>query len=161
MPSIDSFNTFSTVETDRLLAQSLQYVKGVGPKIATKLALLHLETFRDALFHFPMTHKDRASVTPIFRLRVGTEANVVAQIIDVRGRQFAGKHKIEALLQDESGQIRAIWWNPWIADKLTPNAWAFFSAKVVQSGERSRELSNAEFEVLDEERGPPRSEEHT
>jgi ATP-dependent DNA helicase RecG len=149
----ESIDTFNVLQTDRLLSQSLQYVKGIGPKIATKLALLHLETFRDALFHFPINHKDRASVTPIQRLRVGTEANVVAQIVDVRGRQFGGKHKIEALLQDESGQIRSIWWNPWIADKLIPNAWAFFSAKVVQSGERSRELSNAEFEILEEERG--------
>ncbi|HYG77043.1 MAG TPA: ATP-dependent DNA helicase RecG [Planctomycetota bacterium] len=132
-----------------LLSRPLQFVKGVGPVRAGLLQRLHLETFRDLIFHFPIAHKDRASITPISRLRAGAEANIVAQIIDVRGRRFAGKEKVEALLQDSSGNIRAGWWNPYVADKLLPNAWGFFSGKVKLFNDK-RELAGPEFEILQE-----------
>ena len=122
-------------------------MKGVGPARATLLKRLNLETVQDLVLNFPVSHKDRASVTPVARLKADVESNVVAQIIDVRGRRFRAKEKVEALLQDESGQIRAGWWNPYVADKLTPNAWGFFSGKVTLYGGK-RELANAEFEII-------------
>jgi len=134
---------------DDLLSRPLQYMKGVGPVRAGLLKRLFLESVRDVLFFFPIAHKDRASVTPIARLKAGAEANVVAQIIDVRGHRFRGKEKIEALLQDASGDVRAGWWNPYVADKLTPNAWGFFSGKVTMYADK-KELSNAEFEILND-----------
>ena len=86
-----------------LLPRPLQYMKGVGPARATLLKRLNLETVRDLVLYFPVSHKDRASVTPIARLKAGGsgESNIVAQIIDVRGRRFRAKEKVEALLQDE------------------------------------------------------------
>ncbi|MFH0937697.1 MAG: ATP-dependent DNA helicase RecG [Planctomycetota bacterium] len=135
--------------TDELLARPLQYVKGVGPVRAKLLARLNLQTLQDLLFHFPIAHKDRASITPIAKLEVGVEANIVAQVLDVRGQRFKNKEKIEAFLQDESGEIRAGWWNPWVAEKLIPNGWGFFSGKVTQFNKR-KEFANAEFEIFSE-----------
>jgi ATP-dependent DNA helicase RecG len=148
MPALDTFAPLDT--SDNLLAKPLQFIKGVGPKIATKLQLLQLETLRDLLLFFPIDHKDRASITPISRVKVGGETNLVAQILDVKAKTFNGKTKIEAFLQDESGDIRGTWWNPYIVDRLTPHGWAFFSGKITQSASGKRaELSNAEFEVLE------------
>jgi len=134
---------------DDLLSRPLQYLKGVGPRRFELLQRLLLTTARDLLLFFPVSHKDRASVTPIAKLKMGQEFNIVAQIIDVKGQRFNGKEKVDAMLQDESGTVRASWWNPYIADKLRPNAWAFFSGKVGAFGER-RELSSPEFEVLND-----------
>jgi len=142
--------TYSTrAPTDDLLSRPLQYVKGVGPVRASLLQRLQLETFRDLMFHFPVAHKDRASITPIRKLKIGVDSNVVAKIIDVRGKRFNGKERIEALLQDASGDIRAVWWNPYVADKLTPDASGFFSGKLKMSG-NARELAAPEFEILNE-----------
>ncbi|MGD0091249.1 MAG: ATP-dependent DNA helicase RecG, partial [Planctomycetota bacterium] len=141
---------------DDPLSRPLQYLKGVGPARATLLKRLNIEKVHDLLLYFPVSHKDRASVTPIARLKSDEESNIVAQIIDVRGRRFGSKEKVEALLQDDTGQIRAVWWSPYVADKLTPNAWGFFSGKVTQYGGR-RELSNSEFEIVsdaEDEAGP-------
>ena len=146
MPALDTFAPLDV--SDNLLAKPLQFIKGVGPKIATKLQLLQLETLRDLLLFFPVDHKDRASITPIGRVKVGAETNLVAQILDVKAKTYNGKTKIEAFLQDESGDIRGTWWNPYIVDRLTPHGWAFFSGKITQSGKRP-ELSNAEFEILE------------
>ena len=142
------YQTFSPgVAGGDLISRPLQYIKGVGPAHAKLLQRLSLETLQDLLFFFPIGHKDRESVTPIRQVKAGHDVNLVARIIDVRGKRMNGKERIEALLQDETGEIKAGWWNPWIADKLKPHAWAFFSGKVVLFAER-RELSSPEFEIL-------------
>jgi ATP-dependent DNA helicase RecG len=141
-------NTFAAAHaSDETLSSSLQYVKGVGPVRAGLLERLHIHTLYDLLLHFPVAHKDRASVTPVFKVKAGSEVNVVAQIVDVRGKRMNGRERVEALLRDDSGEIRAGWWNPYVADKLTPNAWGFFSGKVGLFNER-RELGSPEFEIL-------------
>lgn len=145
----EPFGNGTTTRNDDILSRPLQYAKGVGPVRAGLLKRLFLETVRDLILFFPISHKDRASITPIQRLKVGVDANIVARIIDVRGRRFNGKEKVEALLQDQSGEIRAGWWNPYIADKLLPNSWGFFSGKVKMFSEK-RELASPEFEILNE-----------
>ena len=40
------------------LEQPLQFLKGIGPKSAEKLAQLGLHTVRDALYYFPRDHLD-------------------------------------------------------------------------------------------------------
>lgn len=149
--------TFSAGLTPHeLLQRPLQYIKGVGPVRAGLLKRLHIETLQDLLFHFPVEHRDRASITPIRQVKVGSAVNIVAQIVDVKGKRFNGKEKVDALLQDESGQMTAGWWNPWIADKLTPLAWGFFSGKITQHGNK-KELSSAEFEILTDAEDEPQS----
>lgn len=143
--------TFATGNAEsRILASPLQFVKGVGPAKATLLARLNLHTIQDLLFHFPVSHVDRKEVTPIRGARVGQSVNLVAQIIDVKAKRFSGKEQITALLRDANGdQLQSVWWNPWVADRLTPNRWGFFSGKMTAFAER-KQLSNAEFEILDD-----------
>ncbi|MEI6231847.1 MAG: ATP-dependent DNA helicase RecG [Planctomycetota bacterium] len=147
----NDFETFSPgTGLNELLGRPLQFFKGVGPVKASLLARLNLQTIQDLIFHFPTSHKDRASVTPIEHLKVGKDANVVAQIIDLTAKRFNGKEQITAYLMDAAGdQIQAVWWNPWVADKLTPNHWAFFCGKISTFGAR-KQISNAEFEVFDD-----------
>jgi len=136
---------------EHLLAQSLQYLKGVGPQRAELLKRLLLENICDLLHFFPVSHKDRASITPCRQVRPGEEVNVRARVVEVRGERFrGGKEKIIALLSDESGELRAGWWSVWVADKLTPGKWGFFSGKIGEWNDRP-ELGNAEFELLTDE----------
>jgi len=150
--------TFSAgLSPHELLQRPLQYIKGVGPVRAGLLKRLYIETLQDLLFHFPVEHRDRASITPIRQLKPGVAVNIVAQIVDVKGRRFNGKEKVDALLQDDSGQITAVWWNPWVTDKLTPLGWGFFSGKIRMNGNK-KELSNPEFEILSDAEDEPAKE---
>jgi len=138
-----------------LLDRPLQFIKGVGPKRAELLQRLFLENVHDLLHFFPVSHKDRASVTPIARLRPGVEQNVRAQIVDVWGkRAYGGKEFVCAMLQDESSTIEAIWWSPYILERLAPMAWAFFSGKVTskKGGGSGLQYQSPEFELLTEGR---------
>ncbi|MCW8131442.1 MAG: ATP-dependent DNA helicase RecG [Planctomycetota bacterium] len=132
-----------------ILDRPLQFMKGVGPKRAELLERLFLKNVRDLLYFFPVAHKDRASVTPVAHLRPGQEANVRAQIVDMRAKRIGpGREMIVATLQDESGTIDGVWWNPYVADKLPAMAWAFFSGKVIRNKLQQKQLANADFEIL-------------
>ena len=47
-----------------LLSSPVQYIKGVGPKRAERLARLDIHTLRDLLFHFPRAWEDRHPAAP-------------------------------------------------------------------------------------------------
>ncbi|MCC7102914.1 MAG: hypothetical protein IT206_07535, partial [Fimbriimonadaceae bacterium] len=47
------------------LSTEIQYVKGVGPKLAPLFSKLGIETARDLLFHFPRRYEDRRHLPPI------------------------------------------------------------------------------------------------
>ena len=44
---------------------SIQFVRGIGPKKAKLLEKLHIRTLRDALETYPRDYEDRTHITPI------------------------------------------------------------------------------------------------
>jgi len=62
------------------LLQSLQWLKGVGPKMAEKLAKLDLHCVQDLLFHLPLRYQDRTRISPIGALRPGVEITVTGEV---------------------------------------------------------------------------------
>ena len=61
-------------------------LKGVGPRVAEKLAVLGIDTLQDVLFHLPRRYQDRTRVTPIGTLRTGMQAVVEAKVdlVDIK-----------------------------------------------------------------------------
>ncbi|MFP5441859.1 MAG: ATP-dependent DNA helicase RecG [Gammaproteobacteria bacterium] len=55
-------------------------LKGVGPALAARLAVLGIETLEDLLFHLPIRYEDRTRVTPIGALRPLTTAQVEGEV---------------------------------------------------------------------------------
>ncbi|MEM7564148.1 MAG: ATP-dependent DNA helicase RecG, partial [Pseudomonadota bacterium] len=62
-------------------AQGLRYLKGVGPKIAEKLAKLGLHQQRDLLFHLPLRYEDRTYVSPVGSLQAGQRFQIEAEVL--------------------------------------------------------------------------------
>jgi ATP-dependent DNA helicase RecG len=58
----------------------VQFLKGVGEKRAEALSRLGVRTAGDLLRHVPFRYHDATTVTPIARLRPGTEATVIARV---------------------------------------------------------------------------------
>jgi ATP-dependent DNA helicase RecG len=51
--------------TQTLAQMPITALKGVGAKVAEKLAKLGLLTVQDALFHLPLRYEDRTRLCPI------------------------------------------------------------------------------------------------
>lgn len=138
----------------------------VGPKIAQALALsiANITTHNDAyeakvsdlLYYLPMRYEDRSNLARIADLSEGLEAAVAVEV-RVAGNYRVGKkgqHKIFELSgTDETGRIRAFWWNqPYLEKTFTRDVrvilygvWRFDSYR------NSLTIENPDYEIIDTE----------
>lgn len=86
-------------------ALSVQSLKGVGPKVAEKLAKLGATDTYDLLFHLPKSYQDRTRITAIKHLRIGQSSLVQGEISGVRVQITPRGRRMMARLSDETGQI--------------------------------------------------------
>ncbi|MEE8486964.1 MAG: ATP-dependent DNA helicase RecG [Gemmatimonadota bacterium] len=102
--------------TRAILSQSVQYLKGVGPRRAERLAKLGIHTTLDLMYHVPRRYEDATTVQPAARLRPGDDATVIGRVISKGVLPTRGKLRIfRAVLRDASGVIECAWpGQPWL-----------------------------------------------
>lgn len=62
------------------LTTSVQYVKGIGPKLADVLGTKDIRTVDDLIHYLPFRYEDRLNPRPIAELRPGEMATVIAEV---------------------------------------------------------------------------------
>jgi len=82
----------------------VQELRGVGPKLAQKLADYGIFRVEDLLFHLPLRYQDRTRITPIAAVRDGDDVVIEAQVraADV---VFGRRRSLVARVQDGSGTM--------------------------------------------------------
>lgn len=68
------------VSLPNLALYSVDQLKGVGPKLAVRLAKLNIRTVQDLLFHLPLRYEDRTRVYPICELQAHSHVTVIGEI---------------------------------------------------------------------------------
>ncbi len=79
-------------------------LRGVGPRIAERLAALGIESLQDLLFHLPLRYQDRTRLSPIGALRPGQEA-VVCGEIQLTQVQFGRRRSLVCMIHDGTGSL--------------------------------------------------------
>jgi len=128
----------------------LERLRGIGPARARLLAAKGIETLGDLLLFFPIRIEDRSRLVPIASLRVGDRVTVRARIEEIRLVRARNRRRsvVRARLADDSGSIRAAWFQqPYLKDRLPRGAEGFFSG-VVREWRGELSLNAPEFEVL-------------
>lgn len=134
------------------LFQDVQFLKGVGPKRSRYLARLGISTLFDLLWHAPRDYFDQTLVKPIDRLLVTEKANIVGRVAAVEKRTTrSGRGIFKALIQDQSGETVAVWFNQsFLAGTIKPGMNIFLSGRLgIYAGRQEFQVS--EYEILDEE----------
>jgi ATP-dependent DNA helicase RecG len=92
---------------------SIQFVKGVGPRLAERLATRGIRTPQDALFFFPKGYEDRRHVVPLRAIQPGMTAPVKGKVLGVHGGQrgFGGPKVFEVVISDGTGRLAAKWFH--------------------------------------------------
>ncbi len=102
------------------------------------------------LFYFPFRYDDFSEVKKISEVELGEKVSVAGKIIDIRNvRTWKRKMNItEALVEDESGAIKAVWFNqPFLVRNLKIGANVSLSGKVAYAQE-GLQLSSPAYELL-------------
>ncbi len=79
-------------------------LRGVGPRIAERLAALGIESLQDLLFHLPLRYQDRTRLSAIGSLRAGQEA-VVCGEIQIAQVQYGRRRSLMCLIRDGTGSV--------------------------------------------------------
>jgi ATP-dependent DNA helicase RecG len=135
------------------LTTPLRYVKGIGPRRAAELEDHGLRCVEDLLLHLPFRYEDRSRFWPIAGLEPGIKATVRARVVTgtLRRTRVRGFTIFEALVEDGSGTIRAIFFNqPYLRTLLAPGREVVLhgQAELARFGRRSLVLQAPQFEVL-------------
>lgn len=138
------------------LADSIQYVKGVGPKKKVELNRLGIKTVYDLLTYYPRTYEDQSVLTKIADLKAGCQSTVAGVIVNVSDRQGGrrGMTIITALIGDGSGFLQITWFNQkYLKKQLKPGSRVFVTGKVsyAYGGRGQFAMSQlASFQILGE-----------
>ncbi|HHT9113341.1 MAG TPA: ATP-dependent DNA helicase RecG [Candidatus Wunengus sp. YC65] len=131
-----------------LLHQSVQFLKGVGPKRSEILGKLGIHTIHDMLSYFPRDYKDRTRIQKISEARIGAEITIQAKILAINNRMARNrKYILEAFVTDETGTIAATWFNqPFLMNKFHVGDNLFLHGKV--GAYKYLQLLSPEYEVI-------------
>ena len=127
---LNSANSIGSANSEGLDAP-ITTIKGIKNYLADRFNRLGAKTIRDLLYFFPKRYLDYSQRKRIAELKVDEDQTILADIWESRVVRLGGREGTEVTLADESGNIRAVWFNqPYLAKKFTTNARLVISGKV-------------------------------
>ncbi|HVN20549.1 MAG TPA: ATP-dependent DNA helicase RecG [Dongiaceae bacterium] len=132
------------------LSTPVQYVKGVGPRIAEVLAGKGIRTVGDLLHYLPFRYEDRLNPRGISELRAGEMASVVGEVRNSGLFRTRSKPIFQLTVGQGRARLRCLWFNAtYLQDKFIPGQLIALYGKV-EEDQRTRELQiiQPQFEIL-------------
>ncbi len=114
------------------LKSDIAEVSGIGLVYARKLEKIGIKTVKDFLFYFPRHWDDYSKITSISEARAGEQISVKGKIIEIQSRRSRrGVHITEAIISDNTGSAKAIWFNrPFIDRSIKKGSEIYLSGKM-------------------------------
>ncbi|HMS56380.1 MAG TPA: ATP-dependent DNA helicase RecG [Fimbriimonadaceae bacterium] len=134
------------------LDTEVQFLKGIGPKLAELLGKAGLRTVRDVLYYIPRRYEDRTNTPPIASVRPGQWVTLRGKVSHVEARPTSrGMVILRVMLTDGKGGIALIWFNqPWLKKKLLDYKGEMIVYGQVKEGSNLYEINSPEFELLED-----------
>src|SRR6266849_2654668 len=129
---------------------SVQYVKGIWPRLADVLGAKHIHTVDDLLHYLPFRYEDRVNPRGISELRVGEMATVIAEV-RTSGLFRTRRMPIFQLTAGQgSSRLNCIWFNStYLRDRFKPGQMVALYGKVEEDHYRGElQLMQPQFEIL-------------
>lgn len=135
------------------LTVGMQFIKGVGPRLAELLAKREIRTVEDALFCLPHRYEDRRELVPIRQLKPGATQVFQGTVVSAGSSTTKGGRKVfEVLVKDESGSIQLKWFHAnavWMQRTWKVGRRGVFTGEITSFGYQ-REVHHPDVEWLEE-----------
>ncbi|MGB8534921.1 MAG: ATP-dependent DNA helicase RecG [Acidobacteriaceae bacterium] len=133
------------------LETSLQFVKGIGPRIAQTLQEKRITTIEDLLYHLPFRYEDRLRPQAIEELVPGEMASLIGE---VRGMALLRTRRMPifemTVGQGLGGRVKCMWFHgTYLKDRFKTGQWVALYGKVEPSrSSNSFKMIQPQVEVL-------------
>ncbi|HEY7617518.1 MAG TPA: ATP-dependent DNA helicase RecG, partial [Terriglobales bacterium] len=132
------------------LATPVQYVKGVGPRLAEILAAKGIHTVDELLHYLPFRYEDRVNPRGIAELRAGEMATVIAEVRNSGLFRTRRMPIFQMVAGQGRARLKSIWFNAaYLRDRFKPGQMVALYGKVeedLRTGEI--QLVQPQFEIL-------------
>ena len=130
---------------------AVQYVKGIGPRLAEILSAKGIHTVGDLLHYLPFRYEDRLNPRGISELHAGEMATVIAE---VRTSGLFSTRRMP-IFQMTAGQgrtrLKCIWFHgTYLRDKFKPGQTVALYGKVETGRDGELQLVQPQFEILED-----------
>jgi ATP-dependent DNA helicase RecG len=132
----------------------VQYVKGVGPKLAEVLATKGISTVGDLLHYLPFRYEDRLNPRGIAELRAGEMATVIAEVRNSGLFRTRRMPIFQLTVGQGRSRLKCLWFNAtYLKDKFKPGQLIALYGKVEQDRGGELQIVQPQFEMLGEASG--------
>ncbi len=103
------------------LTDSVGSIAGIGAAKAKDFVRIGVSSLRDALFDFPFRYDDLSNAVPIVDAKPGAKVTVQGTITAIENRKSQKAMRMmitEALVQDSTGTIKAVWFHQGFLTKV-------------------------------------------
>ena len=113
------------------MSDDVTVLKGVWRKLLPRLHKLEVNTVGDLVHLFPSRYNDFTNVRAVSQLSPGDNQTAILTVWEARETMLGRQKSTQAVLGDETGNIRATWFNmPWVAKQLKHGVKVVLSGKV-------------------------------
>src|SRR5947209_6798545 len=118
----------------------VQFVKGIGPRLAEVLSAKGLNTVDDLLHYLPFRYEDRLNPRSVAELRAGEMATVIAEVRNSGLFRTRRTPIFQLTVGQGRSRLKCLWFHAtYLRDKFKPGELIALYGKVEQD-ERSGEL---------------------
>jgi ATP-dependent DNA helicase RecG len=134
---------------------SVQYVKGIGPRLAEVLGAKGIHSVDDLLHYLPFRYEDRLNPRGISELRAGEMATVIAEVRTSGLFRTRRMPIFEMTAGQGRSRLKCIWFNArYLEGKFKPGQVVALYGKVEEDSRRGEmQLVQPQFEILSEPEG--------
>ncbi|HVZ11053.1 MAG TPA: ATP-dependent DNA helicase RecG [Candidatus Paceibacterota bacterium] len=103
------------------LSSPIEALASVGGRNIPRLKKLGIKTVRDLLWHIPARYEDYSQMMPIGDLDAGQKVHIEGEIVKIDSRRIFPRRLTitTAIVKDDSGAIKVVWFNqPYLVNTL-------------------------------------------
>jgi len=127
----------------------VQYVKGIGPRLAEILGAKGIATVDDLLHYLPFRYEDRLNPRSVAELRAGEMATVIAEVRNSGLFRTRRMPIFQLTVGQGRTKLKCIWFNAaYLQDRFQAGQMVAFYGKVEEDRDGELQIVQPQFEIL-------------
>lgn len=134
------------------LTLPVQYLKGVGPKMADRFLAKKISNVEDLLYFLPRTYEDRREIKKINRLETGKIQTIMGKVTLAEYKYYGRKRIMEITITDNTANLTAKWFKgrmSYLLGIFKKNVRVIFTGNVTDSY-TGKTMIHPDYEILDD-----------
>jgi len=127
----------------------VQYVKGIGPRLAEVLRAKDIATVDDLLHYLPFRYEDRLNPRSVAELRAGEMATVIAEVRNSGLFRTRRMPIFQLTVGQGRTRLKCIWFNAaYLQDRFQAGQMVALYGKVEEDRDGQLQITQPQFEIL-------------